>query len=189
MYKILLLSHGRFCEGALDTLASMDAGTLQGVMQIRDTVLDRLKNAFDSAGVAVSIDETSGEITLDSAVLFGFDSYELTEEGKAYLDSFISVYASVLLDDSLNDAVTALCFDGHTDSYYYNQTLSQKRAEAVLQQCLSSAAGSLTAEQNARLEEISSAAGYSCADLIYDENGNEDAEASRRVEIRFYVAG
>ena len=187
-----LLYKGLQDNAPLDTLASMDAGTLQGVMQIRDTVLDRLKNAFDSAGVTVSIDETSGEITLDSAVLFGFDSYELTEEGKAYLDSFISVYASVLLDDSLNDAVTALCFDGHTDSsgsYYYNQTLSQKRAEAVLQQCLSSAAGSLTAEQNARLEEISSAAGYSCADLIYDENGNEDAEASRRVEIRFYVAG
>lgn len=186
-----LLYDGLQDNAPLDTLASMDAATLQGVMQARDTVLERLKAAFESAGVQVSINETSGEITLDSAVLFGFDSYELTEEGKAYLNSFTSVYASVLLDDSLNDVVTAICFDGHTDSsgsYYYNQTLSQKRAEAVRQWCMDSAEGSLTAAQNTRFEEISSATGYSCADPIYDETGKEDAAASRRVEIRFCVA-
>lgn len=187
-----LLYKGLQDNAPLDTLAAMDTSTLQGVMQIRDTVLDRLKKAFDSAGVSVSVDETSGEVTMDSTVLFGFDSYELTDEGKEYLDSFISVYASVLLDDSLGNAVTGISFEGHTDSsgsYYYNQTLSEKRAEAVRQQCLASAAAGLTAEQNTRLEQIATATGYSCSDPVYNENGSEDAAASRRVAIKFYVAG
>ena len=43
----------------------------------------------------------------------------------------------------------------------------------------------LTAEQKALLQQILTATGKSWANLVYDEYGHEDAEASRRVEFKF----
>ena len=43
----------------------------------------------------------------------------------------------------------------------------------------------LTRQQKTLLQQILTATGKSWADLIYDQNGIEDAEASRRVEFKF----
>lgn len=67
------------------------------------------------------------EITLSSDVLFGYDSAEISLEGKTELD----VAASVVVEKIQLDRVRVL---GHTDrigSDAYNSSLSKRRAEAV----------------------------------------------------------
>ena len=98
------------------------------------------------------------------------------------------MYASVLFDGAYADRVSAVVFEGHTDtnaSYEYNLELSQKRAQAVLDYCLNSTA--MTQEQKDRFGALAQAKGYSFSDPVYDENGNVDMDASRRVAVKFYI--
>lgn len=173
-----------------EILENIDAVTMQGYIENRDTVLDRLKAAFTQAGVDVQINEYTGEIVMGSNVLFGFDSTELSAEGRAYIDSFMGVYASVILDDSLKDVISGIYLEGHTDSnggYSYNLKLSEQRAQAVLDYCLSSSSTSMNRDQKERFSQLATAVGYAFKDLVYTDSGVEDAEASRRVAIKFYV--
>lgn len=174
-----------------ETLADMSAAEIDGIKIVRDNVLYLLRDAFAKAGVGVTMQENTGEIVMDSAVLFDLDSAELSAEGKKYIDGFMGVYASVLLDDSLRDAISEIHFEGHTDSsgsYAHNQELSQERADAVLGYCLSDMAGSMSGTQKERLKGIAKSIGYSFTDLVYDEDGEEIPEESRRVAIKFYIA-
>ena len=66
----------------------------------------------------------AGKASLRSDVLFGFDKFELTKEGKAELDKVAAKIAS-------GSTVTVT---GHADqigSAAYNQRLSERRAESV----------------------------------------------------------
>lgn len=171
-------------------LAAMSPAVMSGVVEIRDTVLDRLKKAFEEAGISVNIDESTGEIVMDSTILFETESSSLSEKGKKYIDSFMGVYASVILDDSLKDVISEVRFEGHTDSrgtYEYNLELSQDRADAVLEYCLSDQNKAMDSGQKASLKKIAKTIGYSYADLVYTEKGEEDQDASRRVAVKFYV--
>ncbi len=67
-----------------------------------------------------------GKVTLDADALFDFDKAVLRPEGRAALDAFVGKLQGVELE-----TITAT---GHTDRLgtdHYNQTLSDKRAEAV----------------------------------------------------------
>lgn len=169
-------------------IGSVDSSTFQTAAQTRDSILDQLESAFAQAQLNIQINESTGEVVMDSNVLFAVDSYELSDEGKAFLDRFCSVYAFALLDGEYADQVSAIAFEGHTDtnaSYEYNLELSQKRAQAVLDYCLSSSA--MTQEQKDRFGALAQAKGYSFSDPVYDENGNVDMDASRRVAVKFYI--
>ena len=134
------------------------------------------------------MNDSTGESVMDSSVLFATDSADLTPEGKAYLDDFIQVYASVLTSEENKQHISEVRFEGHTDSngsYEYNLILSQKRADAVMNYCLSNS--SLTEEQRSVMQSVSTAIGYSFSDPILDKDGKEDQAASRRAAVKFYV--
>ena len=172
-------------------LEAMEPKEFTGVIEVRDTILDRLRTAFSDAGISVEINENTGEIVMNNDVLFGFDQSVLSEEGKQYIDSFMGVYASVITDEEFAEYVEGVVFEGHTDSsgsYEYNLTLSEARAESVMMYCLGSSENGMTDAEKTALQKISSTVGYSFSDPVYDENGNEDAQASRRVAIKFYVS-
>ncbi len=67
------------------------------------------------------------QITFDSGILFGFDSYELTPQSQENVMKLAKI---------LNDYPdTNILIDGHTDSKgseEYNQTLSERRAASEL---------------------------------------------------------
>lgn len=185
-----LLYHGLNDNMDMESLDNMDTAAVEGVIAVRDDILSELKEAFASAGVEINLDGVSGEIVMDNSVLFEKDSYELSDSGKEYVNQFMGVYASVLLSDKFASVVSEVRFEGHTDSsgdFGYNKILSQKRADAVLAYCLNSTENGLSDADKEKLETLATAAGYSCTDLIYDENGDEDADASRRVAIKFYI--
>lgn len=172
------------------SLREMDSAALEEAAKVRDSILDALKAEFQKENINVDINEASGEIVMDNNILFSVDSSALTDSGKAYLDSFMKSYTSVLFSEEYKDEIEQIRFEGHTDSsgsFGHNQTLSQKRADAVLDYCLNSTENGLSDEEKDLLRELAVAAGYSSTNLVYDEKGNEDAQASRRVAIKFYI--
>ena len=171
-------------------LGGMDEKEIEGALKVRGDIRDELIEAYKQAGMEVEIDETTGEIAMDSTVLFAVNSYTLSEEGKEYLDRFMKVYLQVLFSEKFKEYIDHVDFEGHTDSegsYGYNMDLSLNRANAVLNYCLESDANGLTEEQKQMLREKAVTEGFSSSDLVYDENGKEDRDASRRVAVKFFI--
>jgi len=78
-----------------------------------------------AASLTTTVDEL---ITIDAAVLFGFDSAELSVDGKAVIDERIDEYGGRVERTAETKVV------GHTDSTgpeAYNRLLSERRAQAI----------------------------------------------------------
>lgn len=173
-----------------DELTELEPSYVGDITVVRDTILDKLKAAFSAAGVSVNINENTGEVVMSNGILFGVDEYELSTEGKAYIDSFMNVYASVLLSDEFADIISGIAIEGHCDptgTDAYNQVLSQKRADSVKAWCVESTTNKLTETQKTKLAELATAKGYSFSDPVFDERGEVNNEASRRVAIKFFI--
>ena len=161
------------------------AKRLDDLVGVRTNIIRDLSSSLTAADLKAKVD-ANGSIVLDSAVFFETARSEIKEEGKALLDRFIPVYLDVLLSDEYADFLGEIIIEGHTDStgtYDNNLKLSQERALQVALYVLNMRG--LTSQQKTLLQQILTATGKSWADLIYDENGVEDAEASRRVEFKF----
>lgn len=171
---------------AHDDLDDLEPSVYKEAAEQRDDILDQLKKAFEDTGVDVAINETTGEIVMDNNVLFATDSYELGAEGKAYLEKVFTAYSSVVLDEKYSGVLKEISFEGNTDSdgeSGYNMMLSENRANAVMEYCSSL----LDEKQGAVFKELAASRGYGESDLVYDENGYEDKDASRRVAIKFIL--
>lgn len=178
-----------FSPEDLAALQQMDPAELAKLIQIRASLLADLKYAFEKSGIAVYINEKTGEINLDATVLFDVDEYAVSDEGKKLLKTFMQVYTFVVYHERYNGFISGILIEGHTDStgeYEYNQELSQKRADAVMEYILSDDCG-MTPEHREAFRNSVTAKGYSWDRLIYDENGVEDKDASRRVAFRFLI--
>ncbi len=163
-----------------DDIKMMNEEELQKAVTVQKSILEALQTSFEEAGIEVDINEKSGKVTMSNSVLFGLDDARLSEEGEAYLDDFLKVYSSVILnsDRGYYEYIDGILLEGHTDStgdYDYNQRLSEERAEAVDDYCY---------EKYSELSNYISTRGCASDNLIYDEEGNEDREASRRVEFK-----
>jgi len=158
------------------------------IVGVKADLISSLNEEFRKQKIAVNIDSQTGAIVLDSNVLFAWGESNLTEDGEEILAQVLPVYCNVLLSDEYSDYVAEVIIDGYTDSsgdYLTNLSLSQSRSYAVAEYLLSNSGGFLTKKQNKELAEKLTANGRSQSSLILDENGNEDADASRRVEIKF----
>lgn len=186
--EMLLMGDGMSTEDLIE-FDSMAENEQQQIIEKKANLLSDLSAAFAEAGLAVQINHSTGEIALDSAVLFGVDQSAISAEGKVFLQQFLSVYTSVVFGDEYTDFVSKIIVEGHTDTsgaYDYNLKLSQARADNVLAFCLSDEAG-VDAAYVDSLAATLEAVGYSCDKPIYDENGQIDMDASRRVSFRFVI--
>ena len=166
-------------------LLATQAERIDKLIGIRTTMIQDLSNTLSAANLKAAVDPNSGDIKLDSSVLFETGRSEIRQEGKDLLDSFIPVYLDVLLRPEYSDYLGEIIIEGHTDtdgSYESNLKLSQNRALQVALYCLN--IPSLSAAQKTKLQEIMTATGRSESDPVY-VNGIEDKEASRRVEFKF----
>ena len=88
--------------------------------------------------------------------------------------------------EEYQDYVAEIIIEGHTDSdgsYESNLELSQNRALAVAKYCLQM--NGLSQSMKDKLQDIMTATGRSESDLVYNADGTENKEASRRVEFKF----
>ena len=162
------------------------ARRIDDLIGIRSAMIKDLSTSLTNANLKATVDPTNGDIVLDSAVFFETGKYKIKEEGEALLNRFIPVYLDVLLREEYADYLGEIIIEGHTDStgsYDANLKLSQDRALQVALYCLNMA--TLSQAQKAKLQQILTAKGRSSSDLVYDVYGNEDADASRRVEFKF----
>lgn len=156
------------------------------LLGVRTRIVEDLRNSLAKANILASVDPNTGDIVLDSKLMYETNSAEIREEGLSQLDRLIPVYLNVLLSPEYRDYVAEIMIEGHTDStgrYERNLELSQERALNVAKYCLSMP--SLTATQKALLKKIVTAQGRADSDLIYNPDGSENQDRSRRVEIKF----
>ena len=82
--------------------------------------------------------DARGAISLDTSVLFDYDSAELNDKGKESLKSFLNDYVKEIFNSDGTAKVKKITVEGHTDtdgSREYNQKLSEQRAKAVMDYC------------------------------------------------------
>lgn len=135
-------------------------------------------------GDLVAVDPKSGDLILSSSVLFDTNSAVLKDEAKATLKSALQNYFAVLLNDkNIKDNLESIVIEGHTDSdgeYLYNLRLSQNRALAVMEFI-----DSWNNDMNLRKILVASGRGRA---MPIVENGVENKEKSRRIEIKFTLS-
>ncbi len=159
---------------------------IDDLVGVRSQIIKELSVALSKANLKATVDDTTGDIRLESQVFFETGSFKIKESGQNLLNRFLPVYMSVLMRDEYKEYVGEIIIEGHTDtagSYISNLELSQNRALAVSKYCLQMP--SISGNARLRLQEILTAKGRSYSDLVYDQNGKEDMEASRRVEFKF----
>ena len=158
------------------------------IIGVKADLIESLNKEFAANEINVNLDPQTGAIVLDSSVLFALRESELTPEGEMILTQILPVYCEVLLSEQYSDYVAEIIIDGYTDSvgdYLSNLVLSQNRALSVASYLLMISDSFLDENVQKALQEKLTANGRSESNLILDENGNEDSDASRRVEVKF----
>ena len=174
----------------LEALMSEQQQKLDDIIGVRTELVEALSKEFNNSDLHVSVDETTGAITFDASILFDYNKSVLKPSGKEFLSEFLPRYVDVLLSPRYKDHISEILIEGHTDtegSYLANLELSQKRALSVAEYCLGDDSGILTDSQLEALREVVSATGRSYSDPIYNEKGEIDMAASRRVEFLFQL--
>lgn len=170
-------------EDQTGTLDALSDAQIEAIFKKKDNLMDDLVAAFTKDGIKVTVDEKTGELALDSSVLFGGDSAVLSDEGKAFLDKFVSVYSSVIYNEKYEGFVAKTLVEGHVApvsgvTYDEGMPFSKQRAENVKKYCVGI---------DEKLATTLEAVGYSNGKPVKDKNGKVDMAASRRVSFRFII--
>lgn len=172
--------------GAMQEALSSQQRQLDDLLGVRTAIIQDLSRALSEAAVSAKVDATTGDIILDSQLMFESGRDAISLSGQAQLQRIIPVYLSVLMRPEYKDFLAEIIIEGHTDSkgtYMFNLELSQNRALAVVKFALE--IPSLNAQQRQLLTEILTAKGRSYSNPILNPDGTENMDASRRVEIKF----
>jgi len=139
----------------------------------------------ETLGDKINIDRQSGALRLSSNILFDKGSSTLKEESKTELKSAFEDYIGALVtNEAIRPHLDRIVIEGHTDSdgsYLLNLKLSQQRALAVMNYLLT-----LPIAKRYDLKKYLVASGRAYLDSI-KQNGVEDKDASRRIEIKFQL--
>ena len=148
---------------------------------IKVKVISLLKNKL---GQNIQIDPKNGSLRLSSKILFDEGDFELKQSSKTALKNAVYDYFKTILEnEEINKHIDKISIEGHTNSkgtFLYNLELSQKRAYSVMDFLLS-----LDFKNKENLKNLIVASGRSFLDPIYNTKGEEDSDASRRIEIKF----
>ncbi|MGI6215550.1 MAG: OmpA family protein [Christensenellales bacterium] len=172
--------------GALEQALNSQAEQIDKLLGVRTAIVEELSRTLAEKNISANVDKNTGDIVLDSRLMFATGEDRLAPEGQAQLQKLIPVYLQVLLQPEYRDYVAEIIIEGHTDSkgsYVFNLELSQQRALNVAKFCLEMPG--LSTNQRTTLQSILTAKGRSFADRIFNSDGSENFEASRRVEIKF----
>ena len=175
-------SSGAKLGAAIGAGVGVAGGTTAGVLIGKK--MDKAKaaaEAVENAQVETITDKNGLEavkVSFDNGILFKVGKYALQPAAQQSLQKFASTVLNVYTDCD----VAIYGFASSDGSEQTNLTLSQNRANAV-KSYLTGACGVNNAQ-------IKSAIGYgeNPEYLIFDANGKEDVNASRRVEVYLYAS-
>ena len=153
---------------------------------LRSRIIASQYSAFENSNLNITINQDTGDITMPNFILFEPGSSELSDEGKQFLDTFIPQYLEVLMRPEFESDISEVVIEGHTDSSFStDMELSQQRALRVM--TYSMQMPTLTEAQRAYLADRATFIGRGFTDPVFDENGQINRDASRRVEIKFQI--
>jgi len=155
---------------------------IKNLTGIKIKIIGILKEAL---GDRVKLDK-SGALRISSNILFDKGKAVLKDEAKKELEEVFTRYIMTLVvNPQIKPHLDKIIIEGHTDSdggYLYNLNLSQARAYSVMNFLLS-----LKLSKDHDIKKYILASGRSFLDPVLDEDGKEDKEASRRIEIKFLL--
>ena len=146
-----------------------------------------VKETLKENGIPVEVDMNTGQVTFGEKTMFDIDDYELKQEAKDMLKIFIPKYIETIYKD-YEDNISKIVIKGHTDdigSYLYNLDLSQKRALSVAKFIVGDEIGDYKYKD--KVTKDIEAIGRSEAELIKNDDGSVNKDASRRVEIKYEI--
>jgi len=161
---------------------------IEQLVGMKPRIIASLSSALRSSSISASVDSVTGAIALESDVLFESGRHELTAAGKQFVDQFLPVYLDVLFSDDYSVYVSEIIIEGHTDSdggYLSNLELSQQRALAVASYVLGDSCKAVSPDVKNELRPVVTVNGRSFSDRIFNAQGVEDKDASRRVVFKF----
>ena len=161
---------------------------IEQLVGMKTRIITSLSSALKSNSISATVDPTTGSIALESDVLFESGEYKLTDAGKRFVDDFLPVYLDVLFSEEYRDYVSEIIIEGHTDSvggYLTNLELSQQRALAVASYVLGDSCRAVSADVKNELRTVVTVNGRSYSDRIFNADGTENMDASRRVVFKF----
>lgn len=161
----------------------------QQQMEVNKELIEKLKEA----NIDAQVDTLTGDIKISDLELFETGSYNLSKNGKKYLDKLVPIYINTIFskDDVINQ-IENIVVQGHTDSQSYagiknpdvqymkNMSLSLQRANAVAEYMFQTA---YDRQYGDKLKKILVVEGKSYSEPVL-VNGKEDYNKSRRVELR-----
>ena len=180
-------------ESAQEQLASQQGELenqqrqIEQLIGMRPRIISSLSDALRDSNISATVDTATGSITLASDVLFGTGEYDLTQRGRSFIDQFLPVYLDVLFSEEYRPYVSEIIIEGHTDSvggYLTNLQLSQQRALSVASYVLGDSQA-VAEDMKEHLRQVVTVNGRSYSDRIFDANGQENRDASRRVVFKF----
>jgi len=172
--------------GAMQQALSSQAEQIDDLLGLRTEIIRELSKSLSAADLNAKVDPATGDIVLDSQLMFESGQDLILASGQAQLYRLIPVYLEVLMRPQYADYVAEIIIEGHTDSngsYIFNLELSQSRALSVAKFCLEMP--SLSGAQRSLLTQILTAKGRSFSNTVKNADGTENMAASRRVEIKF----
>lgn len=159
---------------------------IEEIANVKSEIIAALMQEFEHSKMDLEIDPHTGAIQLATNILYAPNSAEITLEGERMLARFIPKYLDILLQDKYRDEISSIIVEGHADNtgdYLSNLGLSQERAFSVLKVIYGSRFPNF--EQKEYSKQVVTANGRSDVVPIYNEAGEYDANASRRVEFLF----
>lgn len=169
-------------------LSGVEEDDIEKAAKKKEDLFKDLKSEFEAQGIDVTINTSTGEMAMDSSVLFGGDSAEISSEGKALLNKFLAVYTSIACNEKYNGFIQKTIIEGHTakledSTYESGLALSQERADKVKEYCLSAESGISNSPLASSIESV----GCSNSRPAYNSDGTINKDASRRVSFRFVI--
>ncbi len=161
---------------------------IEQLVGMKTRIITSLSSALKSSNISATVDPTTGSIALESDVLFETGKYELTAQGRNFVDQFLPVYLNVLFSEEYRQYVSEIIIEGHTDSqggYLSNLELSQQRALSVASYVLGESCTAISADVKNELRPVVTVNGRSFSDRIFNADGTENMAASRRVVFKF----
>lgn len=162
----------------------------------KETATSSLQESLKEQNIDAIVDPISGVVKISDLELFELGSFDLSDNGKKYLDKFAPAYLNSLFSNTyLNKNIDKIIIQGHTDSqtfkgkysddeqYMKNMELSLNRAYAVANYMTNTP---YNKENGNKLRKMIVVEGASFSDPIL-VNGKEDYAKSRRVELKLVM--
>lgn len=164
--------------------------------QLKSEVAKDLAQELKSKNINAQIDLSTGAVKLSDLQLFELGSYQLSEDGKAFLNKFIPIYLNAVYSNpKISDKVINIVIQGHTDSQSFagvsskdlqfvkNMELSTQRANEVAKYIFYTP---YNKAYSSKLHKMLIVEGKSFSQPVLI-NGKEDYNKSRRVELQLIV--